>query len=89
MICSTVCFCFAILPSFFGSKSNIELGPIYGGQVTPVDAPMHNMNWAGPHSRGVAQSAALFYAGTSQRGSKMMASGIGRAPNRCSRPFRN
>ena len=33
MICSTVCFCLAILPSFFESQFNIHLGPIYWGQV--------------------------------------------------------
>src|SRR5713226_4051976 len=32
MTCSTVCF--AILPSRFVSKSNIQPGPIHGGQVT-------------------------------------------------------
>src|SRR5712692_8269332 len=31
MTCSTVCF--AILPSRFVSKSNIQPGPIHGGQV--------------------------------------------------------
>src|SRR5271167_2396611 len=34
MICSTVCFCLAILPSFFESQFNIHLGPICWGQVT-------------------------------------------------------
>lgn len=34
MIWSTVCLCFAILPSFFWSKSNIPPGPIFGGQVS-------------------------------------------------------
>ena len=33
MICSTVCFCLAILPSFFESQFNIHLGPICWGLV--------------------------------------------------------
>jgi SM-20-related protein len=34
MICSTVCFCLAMLPSFFESKFDIHPGPNLGGQVT-------------------------------------------------------
>jgi|HubBroStandDraft_6_1064221.scaffolds.fasta_scaffold66796_2 hypothetical protein len=36
MICSTICFCPAILPSFFESQFNIHLGPIYWGQVQKI-----------------------------------------------------